>query len=467
MSRDRKRYHFVGIGGTGMSGLASLMIAEGATVSGSDLNESPEVATLRGAGAVIGVGHDPHHVGRPLDGVIVSSAISRDNVEIVEARRREIPVLFRLEALSAMLERYRSIGIAGTHGKSTTSAMAATILRGLRIDPSYLIGAHCPALGGNAHLGRGDWFVAEIDESDGLFVNVTPSIAVITNIGKDHLHTYRSLGEIERAFRTYASQAGRVVLATDDPLLSKLARAIPNAFTVGLSERARLRAVGVRQRRFAMTFDLVLDGKRIAPVTLTAPGIHNVENALCALGAAHLAGLDLVDAAEALSAFRLPHRRFELLEENGVTVIDDYAHLPEEIEATLRAIRSGWPSRRVVAVFQPHRYSRTRDLGREFGVAFAGADVAIVTDIYPASEPPLPGVTADVVVNAIRRQTDAQVFSIPEKPRVLAFLEENLREGDFIVSFGAGDIWTVTEELASYLIEGRFLVDGRPASILS
>jgi len=461
---SRKRYHFVGIGGAGMSGLAALLLAEGASVSGSDLRECREIATLRDAGASIVVGHHADHVDRPLDGVIVSSAIGTDNVEIREARRREIPVLLRLEALSALLQRYRSVGIAGTHGKSTTSAMAATIFDAVGNDPSYLIGAHCPALGGNARLGSGDWFIAEIDESDGLFVSVRPSIAVVTNIGKDHLQTYRSLEEICRAFLRYASQADRAVLATDDPAVARLAGVIPGAFCVGLNEGARLRAVALRPERFSMSFDLLLDGKRVTAVKLPAPGRHNVRNALCALGAAHIAGLDLAKAAGALEEFGLPHRRFELLEENGVTVIDDYAHLPEEIEATLSAIRAGWPKRRVVSVFQPHRYTRTRDLGNEFGVAFGQADVAIVTDIYPASEEPLPGVTSRVIVDSIRSVTDARVFPIADKDRVIAFLERNIEPGDFIVSFGAGDIWTVTRELATFLTKGRFLEAGRPSA---
>ena len=452
-----RRYHFVGIGGAGMSGLASVLMADGASVSGSDARESNEVARLRKAGAAVVVGHDPQHVEQPLDGVIVSSAIRADNVEVAAARRREIPVLLRLNALASFLERFRSIGIAGTHGKSTTSAMTATILRKAGLDPSFLIGAQCPALGGNANLGRGEWFVAEIDESDGLFVGVRPSIAIVTNIGVDHLHTYTGLEEIERAFATYVRGAGRTVLAIDDPRVAKLARLLPRALTVGVDPSARLRAIGIRPRRFTTSFDVVLDGRRISHVSLPAPGAHNVKNALCAIGAAVLAGVEPSTACAAIESFALPQRRFELLEENGVTVIDDYAHLPDEVEATLNAIRAGWPGRRVVAVFQPHRYTRTRDLGRAFGAAFAGADVAIVTDIYPASEAPIPGVTSRIVVDAIREQCSTDVRAIPDKRGALDHLKETIEPGDFIVSFGAGDIWTVTEELAGFLIEGKFL----------
>jgi UDP-N-acetylmuramate--alanine ligase len=421
---------------------------------------------LRRDGAAIELGHDAHHVDRPLDGVVVSSAVSPSNVEVVAARKREIPVLFRLHALASLLSRYQSIGIAGTHGKSTTSAMTATILREAGWDPSFLIGAHCPALGGNARRGDGDWFVAEIDESDGHFVSVCPSIAVVTNIGKDHLQTYRSVHEIERAFRRYAMQADGAVLAVDDPRVARLAAMMPAALTVGIDPRARLRAEHITHHRFSTHFDLVLEGACIGRVRLPAPGLHNVRNALCALGAAARAGVDLHRAVKALGSFSLPHRRFELLEENGVTVIDDYAHLPEEVEATLGAIRSGWPDRRVVAVFQPHRYTRTRDMGSEFGAAFAGADLAIVTSIYAACEPPLPGVSSRIVADAIRERTKADVHSIPDKASVLSFLETNVAPGDFIASFGAGDVWTVTESLAAFLTDGRFL-DRHPRAAAS
>ena len=464
MIGESRRYHLVGIGGSGMSGLASFLLSDGAIVSGSDLQEGPEIHALRSAGASIDLGHAASHVARPLDGVIVSSAIGTDNVEVSAARRRHIPIVSRLGALAEILTRYESVGVAGTHGKSTTSAMAATIFRECGLDPSFLVGAQCPALGGNASLGSGDWFIAEIDESDGLFVNVKPRIAAVTNIGRDHLHTYHGLEEIVQAFRRFVRGADQAVLVIDDPQVRSLAGALPDALTVGTNPAARLRAGRLRHERFAMHFELILDDAPICDVRLPAPGLHNVRNALCAIGTAYLAGIPPAEAARALEALRLPHRRFELLEENGVTVIDDYAHLPEEVEATLGAIRQGWPGRRIVAVFQPHRYTRTRDMGGEFGAAFALADVVIVSAIYAAGERPLPGVSAHVVSDSIRAATDADVHVIPNKERVLHYLETKIRPGDFIVSFGAGDIWKVTERLASFLIEGRFLEVGEPAT---
>ena len=440
-----------------MSGLASVLLAKGARVSGSDLAENREVRGLRRAGAEVHVGHDPRLVTGDLDGVIVSSAIDGENAEVAAARTQGIPIVRRLDAMARLLRGHRSIGVAGTHGKTTTSAMVATILRGASRSPSFLIGAHCPGLGGNAHLGSGEWFVAEIDESDGLLVSVDADVAVLTNMGCDHLQTYRDFPAIQRAFRQYVGRAKQAVLSIDDPNVARLAEMLDNPLTVGIEPGAKLRATNLTHERFHTAFDLLARGRRITRVNLPAPGRHNVRNALCALGAAMLAGIDLGDAARALEGFTLPHRRFELLEENGVTVVDDYAHLPEEIEATLNAIRSGWPDRRIVAVFQPHRFSRTQRLGREFGKAFTLAHSVIVTSIYPACEPPLPGVTSRTIVDAVGRETSAEVHSISDKARAIDHLKRTIVPGDFIISFGAGDIWTVTEELACFLEAGNFV----------
>jgi len=279
---------------------------------------------------------------------------------------------------------------------------------------------------------------------------------VLTNVGLDHLQTYHDLGEIRDAFRRYVSGAGRSVLAIDNPYVEEIARQVPNALTVGIHRDADIRAVNLRFERFETTFDLLERGSEVARVSLPAPGEHNVANALCAMGAARLTGVDLDEAARALSAFVLPHRRFEVLEENGVTVVDDYAHLPEEVEATLRAIRSGWHGRRIVAIFQPHRYSRTRALCSQFGPAFALADFVIVTSIYPACERPVPGVSSRTIARAIRRETGAEVRSIASKEDAIEFLKAWIVPGDFVVSFGAGDIWTVAEELAHFLEQGQF-----------
>lgn len=455
---DRQRVHFVGIGGSGMSGLAALLLAQGRHVTGSDLQCNAETESLQAAGATIRMGHSADWLPSDADEVVVSSAIPSDNVEVRAAVELGIPVRRRLHALAALLDEYESVGIVGTHGKSTTTAMAATLFRELDLDPSYLVGAQCPNLGGNAHLGGGEWFVAEIDESDGLFTTQRPTIAVLTNVGRDHLQTYRSVEAIESAFFHYVKNADRAVLAIDDPRVRPMAAALAGAVTVGLDRDADLRAIDVVQNRFSTSFELVFRGRSLGRRSIAAPGLHNVRNALCAVGAALQAGADPLHAAAGLEALALPHRRFEVLEENGVTVVDDFAHTPEEVEATLGAVREGWPTRRIVAVFQPHRYTRTRILGRSFGQSFAAADIVIVTSIYSACETPLDGVTEAEIVNAIAAEGGAAVYSIPDKTAVTPFLEAVVQRGDFIISVGAGDIWKVTEELAQFLKEGSFCV---------
>ncbi len=452
-----KRYYFIGIGGTGMSGLATVMLAGGSTVSGSDLRENDEILRLRRAGASIHLGHDPRFIEEEeVDEVIVSSAIGVEHIEVQAAQRRKVPIVRRLHALASLLQGYSSIGVAGTHGKTTTTAMIATILGEVGMDPSYLIGAHCDGLEGNARLGQGEFFVTEIDESDGLFLALHPTIGVLNNIGRDHLNTYRDLSAITASFTQYIRQSERAVLAIDDENVRRLARHAAGALTVGFDRAAELRATEVGHHHFHSRFDLVYRGKKIGPVFLPAPGDHNVCNALCAIGAAFLAGIPLDEAASALSSFRLPQRRFQLLEENGVTVVDDYAHLPKEIEVTLEAIRDGWGERRIVAIFQPHRYSRTQALGSDFGDAFRLADTVIVTPIYPADEQPIPGVSSQSIVRAIDDSTGVMPYLIRDKDAVVSFLKGYIEPGDFIISFGAGDIWTVTKELACFLEEGNF-----------
>ena len=298
--------------------------------------------------------------------------------------------------------------------------------------------------------------MTEVDESDGLFLAIHPTIAVLNNIGRDHLGTYHTLERIKESFRSYILQAERAVLTIDDANVREIAADHPSALKVGVHPDADLRAVNISHYHFHTTFDLIHHGENVAHVFLPAPGDHNVRNALCAIGAANMAGVPFADAAEAIANFQLPKRRFQLLEENGVTVVDDYAHLPEEIEVTLQAIRAGWTNRRIVAVFQPHRYTRTQAIGSEFGAAFRLADTVVVTPIYPAYETPIPGVTSQRIVDSISRNTGSDPLLIHDKEKVLSFLKGYIEPGDFIISFGAGDIWTVTTSLSRFLEEGSF-----------
>ena len=451
------RVHFVGVAGIGMSGLASLLASRGVHVSGSDLRTNRETDVLQAQGVRIHCGHRAGHVGSDLDALIVSSAIPADHEELLAAKRYRIPIIPRLHAVGQVLQEHHSVGVAGTHGKTTTTAMIATILKHSGQKPSYLIGADCPTLGGNACLDTGEWFVAEIDESDGLLVDVQCEIAVLTNIGKDHLHTYSGIEDIEQTFSQYLGKSSKQVLCIDDGRVERLAQAFPAAVTVGIDVAANLEARHLVYDRWVTSFDLYEQATFVNRVVLPAPGKHNVRNALCALAAAQLTGLSLTEAISGLRAFHLPHRRFELLEENGVTVVDDYAHLPEEIEASIQAIRAGWPGRRIIAVFQPHRYSRTKALGAEFGAAFSGVDTVLVSPIYSACEPQIPGTTSMQVVDAIRRETHSDVRMIETKEQTIQVLEESIEPGDFIISFGAGDVWQVTERLARMLESGSFL----------
>jgi len=455
--RSGARVHLVGIAGVGMSGLASVLMSLGAQVSGSDLRSNHETDVLESLGARIYRGHSAGYISQDLDGVIVSSAISEDHEEVLAARHHDIPVVPRLAAVAHILQTRKSIGVTGTHGKTTTTAMIATILKHCGLKPSYLIGADCPALGGNACLDLGDWFVAEVDESDRLLVQVHPDISVLTNIGKDHLQTYNDIADIQQTFAQYLGQSGKHILCIDDDRVANLARAFPKATTVGIDVAADLEARGLAYNQWKTSFNLFERGSLVDRVVLPAPGKHNVQNALCALAAAQQAGVPLMDAISGLARFHLPHRRFELLEENGVVVVDDYAHLPEEIEASLRAIRTGWSNRRIIAVFQPHRYSRTRALGDAFGLAFANADTVLVNPIYAACEQRIPGTTSMQVVDAIRRDTSCSVRLIETKDETVRFLEDYVEPGDFIISFGAGDVWKVTERLARTLETGSFL----------
>lgn len=426
-----------------------MLYEQGHRVSGSDLRETARTRQLKAAGIPVRLGHDDADAHLALaESVVFSSAIPPDNVELRAARRRSLPLLHRQEVLAELLHTHRSIAVAGTHGKTTTSAMAAALLlRGGR-DPSYLVGAPSPSLGGHACLGRGPWLVAEIDESDGHFTRFYPEIAVVCNVEPDHLNHYGSRRALEEGFRRFVSQSRRTVLSADDPLTPRLLRAAPESLTFGVETPADLMALEIEQHRMSSRAELVFQGERIGELELAAPGRHNVANALAALLAGHLAGLEFEPMLRALRTFRLPERRFQVLEENGRVIVDDYAHLPTQIEVNLAAVRTGWSPRRVIAVFQPHRYSRMSYLNGQFARAFGGADIVIVSDIYPAFERPIPGVDARMVVGTIAREHE-NAYYLSASEDVYAFLSERSEPGDFIIGFGPGDIWQVLHRVTT------------------
>jgi len=416
-------------------------------VSGSDIRESQRTRRLRAAGIPVFRGHHWGHLRYRPEAVVYSSAISPDNVELKAARGAGYKILHRQEMLARLVNSHRSIGVAGTHGKTTTSAMIAALLVRSGLDPTFLVGAASPTLGCHAHLGGGTWLVAEVDESDGYFTQLHPEIAVVTNIGYDHLNHYGSKEALLRSFARFASQSRVAVLNGDDPHTPLLSTRAREVLTFGLERRADLTAFGIEQQRGRTRAKLIFRGENLGELELPAPGRHNVANALAAILAGHLLGLDFQEMMEILRCFSLPERRFQILEENGLIVVDDYAHLPEQIEANLNAIHSGWNPKRVIAVFQPHRYSRMSYMNGRFARALRQADMVIVTEIYPAFEEPIPGVDARSVAESLRRQRKL-VHYLRSPEEILAFLSRQAAPGDFIIGFGPGDIWQVLHRLA-------------------
>jgi UDP-N-acetylmuramate--alanine ligase len=425
---DPTRIHVVGAGGAGMSAIAIVLAAMGHTVTGSDLRASPVIDRLTAAGVDVVVGHRAANVGEA--GVVtVSTAIRDDNPEVVEAGRRGIPVYRRSTVLAAIAELRRCIAVAGTHGKTTTASMLALMLVEAGLRPSFLIGGDVNEIGTNAVWDDGEWLVVEADESDGTFLALHPDVAVVTNIEPDHLDHYGSFEAMRSAFGTFLQGARHRVVGGDDARARSLARA-QGADTVGVGDACSFRMADLSLSRSSVAFTMTgTDGARLGRLAVPVPGLHNARNAAVATVAA-LA------------------RRFEFRgDAGGVTFVDDYAHLPSEVEAALAAARDGaW--RRIVAVFQPHRYSRTAVLSSEFGLAFAQADVVVVTDVYGAGEAPIPGVSGRLVADAVRRaQPDKPVVYVAGRTELRDRVAELLTAGDLCCTLGAGDLTSLPDEL--------------------
>lgn len=445
--------HLVGIGGEGMSALAQLLLQLGYKVSGSDLSFKARLAALSSRGVHIFLGHSCENLGPRVDAVIYSSAVPKENPELQAARARGVPVLPRLCALGRLLAGRTLVAVVGTHGKTTTTTWAAYLVRRLTGEEGHYIGAQVPGFPA-ADWGGGPFFL-EVDESDGIFASLSPQVAVIGNVDGDHLSTYGSYRRLLLAFATFARRAGRVAVGVDDPGAAWLLRVRPDALTFGLSPRAQLRARGTSIRGQRTQFELWWKGKRVGEVEIPAPGEHNVRNALAALAGGSLLGLPVRELAELLPEVPRPHRRLEVLEENGYLVVDDYAHHPRELACSLASIRAGWPHRRVVAVFQPHRYSRTYRCAKAFGKVLArGADQVVVTEVYPAGEPRWPGVSGKQVVEAARA-AGGQVRFAPQLARALEEVAGVVRPGDVVACFGAGNICELAHEVAASLSCGR------------
>jgi UDP-N-acetylmuramate--alanine ligase len=456
--QDFRRVHFIGIGGVGMSGIAEVLFNLGYTVSGSDRSDNATTRRLAALGIRIVRGHQAEAVAE-VDVVVVSGAIGADNPELAAARERRIPVVPRAEMLGELMRFRRGIAVAGTHGKTTTTSLVASVLAEGGYDPTFVIGGQLTAAGTHARLGTGEYLVAEADESDGSFLMLSPIVAIVTNIDADHLENYGGDFEaVKKAFDDFLHRLpfyGLAVLCVDDPELARLADAAPRRMlTYAIDAQADVRATGISQRGNRMAFDLHLPESAPVPVVLNMPGRHNVLNALAACAVGWQIGVEPAAMRKALGEFqgvgRRFHRRGDLaIDEGHVMLVDDYGHHPRELAATFAAARGGWPDRRLVVVFQPHRYTRTRDLLDDFANVLAEVDVLILTEVYPAGEAPIAGADARALARAIRARgrVDPVVIEHPrELPHVLPAL---LRDGDLLMLAGAGDIGAAAVELAA------------------
>ncbi|MEO6968863.1 MAG: UDP-N-acetylmuramate--L-alanine ligase [Rhodanobacteraceae bacterium] len=453
-----RRVHFIGIGGAGMSGIAEVLHTLGYAVSGSDKQSSPVTERLAKMGVEIAIGHAAKYVS-DADAVVISSAIKADNPELVAAHERRIPVMPRAEMLGELMRFRRGIAVAGTHGKTTTTSLVASVLAEAGYDPTFVIGGQLVSAGANARLGAGEYLVAEADESDGSFLLLSPMIAIVTNIDADHLENYGGdFARMRKAFADFLHRLpfyGLAVLCVDDSEVAALARETPrNVLTYGFDSAADVHATNPCADGARMHFDLHLPDAVPYPVTLNLPGRHNVLNALAAASVGWQLGVEPAAIAHALASFQGVGRRFHgrgelALDRGRALLIDDYAHHPREITAVLDAVRHGWPDRRVVVVFQPHRYTRTRDLLDDFAKVLCEADVLLLTEVYPAGEAPIANADGRALTRAVRARGKVDPVFV-EHPRELhQALPALLRDGDLLLLLGAGDIGAIANELAA------------------
>jgi UDP-N-acetylmuramate--alanine ligase len=449
----RRAVHIVGVGGAGMSAIAIVLARMGHTVSGSDLRESRALERLELLDVTTHIGHAVEHLPETLDAVVISTAIPETNPEVVAARARGVPVLRRADALRAIVATRTTIAVAGSHGKTTTSSMLALILRAAGWHPSFLIGGDLNEVGTNAVFDRGEWLVVEADESDGTFLELAPHDAVVTSVLPDHLDHYGGFDALERAFEAFVARVpGVCALCADDEVAAAIAaRAEPEGgsriVTYGFADGADYRMDAYEGGRDGTQFTLVHLGEALGVVQLPVPGRHNALNAAGASAIALELGAPPDAVTRALGGFAGVARRFQFRgERDGVTYVDDYAHLPSDVDAMIRAAREGgW--KRVVAVFQPHRYTRTAALWRDFADAFTGADALVLTDVYPAGEQPQPGVSGRLVLRAVLdAHPEQSVTYLPRRAELLAHVPRLTRPGDLVLTLGAGDLTTAPDE---------------------
>lgn len=460
--RRINRIHFVGIGGAGMSGIAEVLLNLGYNVQGSDLRENAVVRRLRRLGAEVFIGHDSENLG-DSDVVVVSSAVTRENPEVSSALEKRLPVVQRAEMLAELMRFRSGIAVAGTHGKTTTTSLVASVMAEGGLDPTFVIGGRLASADSHARLGAGKYLVAEADESDASFMHLQPMISIVTNIDVDHLATYQNdFQQLKRTFVDFLHNLpfyGLAIVCVDDENVRSIMSEIGRPTTTyGFSEDADIRAVGLRHNAFSSTFEVLRPDCRPLTVTLRLPGRHNVLNALAAIAVAH--EIEVSDAAvqKALNEFAGIDRRLQLIGERtiagkNVMFVDDYGHHPREISATLEGVHSGWPGRRVVVVFQPHRYTRTRDLLDDFAeVLSQGMDVLLLTEVYAAGEEEIAGADGRALARAVRGRGRVEPVFVSELEMVPGVLAGLVEDGDIVLTLGAGSVGALALELPDLLV---------------
>lgn len=455
--------HFVGIGGIGMSGIAEVLHNLGYEVTGSDLKDSETTRRLRSLGIKVYIGHQAENID-DAHVLVISSAVSGNNPEVIEAKRRSIPVIPRAEMLAELARLKYSVLVAGAHGKTTTTSLISTIFAHGGLDPTVVIGGRLKATGSNARLGQGAFLVAEADESDGSFLKLSPTIGVVTNIDREHMDFFKTMDSLKEAFLSFMNKVpfyGTTIVCIENKHLRELLPSVHRRYiTYGLTHEAHLYAENIRKGFMSVSFEAVYKGSNIGVFELPVPGIHNILNSLAAIGVAIILKMDLQVVKDALKGFSGIQRRLEFKGQfDGIQIFDDYGHHPAEIKATLKAVKeglqaSGRESGRLLVLFQPHRYTRTRDLIDDFSVSFADADLLVVLDIYPAGESPLEGVNSEKLVERIRDAGHGDVVYKPDPVDALGHIVTNIKEGDIVLTLGAGNVWKMGDEILDRLKAG-------------
>jgi len=455
MYQKKYHIHFVGIGGIGMSGIAELLLNLGYKVSGSDLKVSDITEHLQILGGIIFQGHQANQISG-ADVVVTSSAVGRDNPEVLAAEHESIPVIPRAEMLAELMRLKYSVAIAGAHGKTTTTSIVASVLARGGLDPTVVIGGKLKSIGSNAVLGQGDFIVAEADESDGSFLKFSPAIAVVTNIDREHLDFYTDLDAIKTVFLNFIDRIpfyGLAILCLDNEPIQDLIPEIKKRYTTyGMSTQADFQIRDVEFKKRQSRFTVIHQGQKLGRITLNLPGIHNVYNATASIAVGIELDVPFAAIKSALETLEGVQRRLEIKgEAGGITVVDDYGHHPTEIKTTLDALEKCWPDQRKVVVFQPHRYSRTRALFDDFTRAFYQSDVLLVLPIYAASEKAIEGITGQLLCEGIQAHGHREVVYVAEMKKAVAYLKQNLKSGDILLTLGAGDVWKVGEQVLEEL----------------